>query len=79
MEQQPNQYLTALQNHRISVEWMANHLASKGIGTPEKWQHAIATGSGSAFSEADKIRARMYFESNPQLVRQLDDMVARGA
>lgn len=68
-------YRDLLAQSGISEQAMAHHLASMGIGTPQQWQQAIATGNVSAFNHADAENAKAFIRNNPQLMQQVRQFV----
>lgn len=68
-------YRDLLAQAGIPEQAMAQHLASMGIGTPQQWQQAIATGNGSMFNHTDAENAKAFIRNNPQLVQQVRQVV----
>lgn len=68
-------YRDLLAQAGIPEQAMAQHLASMGLGTPQQWQQAIATGNVSMFNHADAENAKAFIRNNPQLVQQVRQVV----
>jgi hypothetical protein len=69
-------YLDLLQRAGLSVDYMAEYLSSKGIGTPQQWRYTLSTGDAGRFSKQEREVAAALIQNNPQLMESIKGMLA---
>jgi acyl-homoserine lactone acylase PvdQ len=72
---QNNPYLVALRNRGITIEQMADYLASQGVGSPQQWRQALATGNKAVFSKADAANAKQFLSQNQDIAREIGNIL----
>lgn len=68
--------MRALQRAGIAPEAMARHLATQGFGSEQAFLRFFQTGDRSGFTDADFRNGKEFFDRNPDITRELGQMMS---